>query len=145
MSTDLQPFIGANPAIAEVESYMREVEQAECPVTHRFTNGMYIRQIFMPAGTLVASKVHKTQHPYTILQGVVSVYIDGVGVERLEAGHMGITEPGTHRLLYIHEDTVWVTFHPNPDNITDLKILEDLIIEPHEIPELCPGSPPLSQ
>lgn len=134
--------IAPHPDILGAEAVMRQYEQAECPVTHRFTNGMYIRRIFMPEGTLVASKVHKTQHPFAILHGRVSVRDRDQWTE-LQAGHMGITEPGTHRLLYVHEDTVWVTFHPNPDNITDLVELEELIIESHEIPVLCPGSPPL--
>jgi quercetin dioxygenase-like cupin family protein len=119
---------------------MVQHEQVECPVTHRFTDGMYVRQIFMPEGILVASKVHKTEHFFTILKGRVSVKC-GDKLQELEAGHIGVTKPGTHRLLYIHEDTVWVTFHPNPDNLTSLKELEEKIIEPHSIPELpCRGS-----
>lgn len=137
--------IAPNNEILAAEAVMARHQQADCPVTHRFVPGMYIRQIFMPEGTLVASKIHKTEHPYTILQGRVSVRI-GDKWEVLTAGHLGITKPGTHRLLYIYEDTVWVTFHPNPDNITDLNELEKMIIEPHTIPEMpCLGSLPPSQ
>jgi hypothetical protein len=131
-----------HPEILAAEAVLRQYEQADCPLTHRFTKGMYIRRIFMPEGTLVASKVHKTQHPFAILHGRVSVRDRDTWVE-LGAGHIGITEPGTHRLLYIHEDTVWVTFHPNPTDETDLEKLEAMIIEPHETPRLDEGSLPL--
>lgn len=104
----------------------------ELPVTHRFTPGLYVREIFMPAGTLLTSRIHKTEHPYVITKGVVSVLIPGTGVETLSAGHVGITLPGTRRLLYIHEDTTWLTFHPNPEN-EDLEAIEARIIERREL------------
>lgn len=142
MTTELA--IAPDPDIVAAETVMAQHEQVECPVTHRFTDGMYVREIFMPEGILVASKVHKTEHFYVVLKGRVSVRI-GDRVEEVAAGHLGVTKPGTHRLLYIHEDTTWVTFHPNPDNLTSLKELEEKIIAHHSIPELpCRGSLPLS-
>lgn len=84
----------------------------DLPVVHRFTTGLYTREIFMPAGTLLTSRVHKTEHPYVITKGRVSVFIPGEGVQHLAAGHVGITRPGTRRVLYIHEDCTWLTFHP---------------------------------
>jgi len=136
MSTALA--IKGDSQILAAEALMRQHDQVDCPLTHRFTNGMYIRQIFMPKGTLVASKIHKTQHPFVILRGRVSVR-NRDQWEVFTAGHIGITEPGSHRLLYIYEDTVWVTFHPNPDNLTDVDELEKQIIEFHEPPQLpCP-------
>lgn len=132
-----------DPQILLAEAYMRQREQVECPVTHTFTNGMYVRTIYMPAESLIASKIHKTQHPFVVREGKVSVRRKGLdGWETFEAGHMGITEPGTHRLLFTHEDTIWTTFHPNPENITDLAELERRIIEYHEPPELpCHSGP----
>jgi hypothetical protein len=113
----------------------KELPQVECPLEHTFTKGLYTRQITMPAGSAVVSKIHKTQHPYVILEGVVDVYKKGEEkFVRLSAGHIGITEPGTERLLLVHEETVWVTFHPNPTDEQDLEKLEEMIIQ-------CPGLP----
>lgn len=106
----------------------------EMPVTHRFTPGMYAREIFMPAGTLLTSKIHKTEHQYVVISGKVSVWVgDGEEIV-LEAGHVGITMPGTRRVLYIHEDTRWITFHPT--ELTDLAAIEQELIEPHDFPKL---------
>ena len=47
-----------------------------------------------------------------------------------------VTEPGTKRIVYAHEDTVIYTFHGNPDNETDLKRLEDRYVIPEPRPTL---------
>lgn len=83
----------------------------DCPLTHRYTKGLYIREIFMPKGTLITSKIHKTQHPFTISQGSVMVSVDGQAWEKLSAPYTGITQPGTRRVLYILEDCIWTTYH----------------------------------
>ena len=108
---------------------------AEMPVTHMFTPGLYVREIFMPAGTLLTSKIHKTEHPFVILSGKVSVWV-GDGEETLfEGPYVGVTKPGTRRVLYIHEDTRWLTFHPTEE--TDLAVIEQQLIEPHDFPKLA--------
>lgn len=104
----------------------------ECPVTHRFTDKLYVREIFMPAGMLITSKIHKTQHQYFVLKGKCIVWIDGVE-HLIEAPYIGITEPNTRRVLYILEDSIWATTHVNEDNETVEKI-EERIIEKHDNP-----------
>lgn len=118
------------------------LQAVDLPLTHRFTRGLYAREIFMPAGTLLTSKVHKTEHPYVILTGRVSVFIiddnGGERVEHLAAPHVGVTQPGTRRVLYIHEDCRWVTFHPlkrGERDESDLGRIEGRIIEPRELPD----------
>ena len=103
----------------------------DMPVEHRFTPGLYSREIFMPAGTLLTSKIHNTRHQYVVISGRASVYIPDVGVQVLEAGHVGFTEPGTRRVLYIHEDCRWITFHPIYEGEEgDVGSIEARIIEP---------------
>jgi len=122
--------------IDELEVVMAEnFPIVNCPLTHRFTDGLYVREIFMPAGTLITSKIHKTQHQYFILKGAVSVWIDEGEEVYLEAPYIGITEPGTRRVLYIWEDCIWATSHPNPDNET-IEEIEERIIEKHDNPLL---------
>lgn len=104
-----------------------------CPLIHRFTPGMYSREIFMPAGSLIMSKIHRTEHQFVVLSGRCRVYnAENDEVLELTAGHVGITKPGTRRVLMILEDSRWVTFHPT--NKTDLSEIESELIEPHDIP-----------
>lgn len=84
----------------------------DCPLVHLFTPKLYVRQIFMEAGLLVTSKIHKTIHPFTISKGKVAVSIDGGEWEVLEAPFTGVTQAGTRRILYILEDCIWSTYHP---------------------------------
>jgi hypothetical protein len=104
---------------------------------------MYIRQIAMPAGSLITSKIHKTQHPYTISHGIAAVSIDGQDWCEISAPYTGITEPGTRRVLYIVEDCIWTTYHPLPNMKSEYnelneeeiqKIVDNIeneILEPH--------------
>ncbi len=87
----------------------------------------------MPKGMTLTSKIHKTEHQYVVLSGKVSVYIPGAGVQIIEAPYVGITKAGTRRVLYIHEDTRWITFHPTEE--TDMDKVEEALIEPHNFPK----------
>lgn len=137
--------------IADVPDYMEMVDRAEvamvqgfpvvtteCPSTHRFTNNVYSRETLLPAGTLLTSKIHKTQHFYVILEGRGLVRT-AHGSIPYEAGTVGITEPGTRRVIYAETDTRWVTFHPIPDGLTDLEEIEGLVIQEHTNPLLTEG------
>ncbi len=44
-------------------------EPITCPITHRFTDGMYSREIFMEKGPVLTSRVHKTNHPFVVSKG----------------------------------------------------------------------------
>ena len=122
-------------SIDELEAIMLEnFPMVECPVKHQFTEGMYVREIFMPAGSLITSKIHKTQHSYFVLRGKAIVWIDGKE-QIIQAPYVGVTEPNTRRVLYIVEDCIWATSHPNPDNET-VDQIEERIIEKHDNPNL---------
>jgi len=86
-------------------------ELIDGPLVHKFTDGMYIREIFMPAGSLWTSKIHKTEHPYVVSYGKAAVSIDAQEWYEITAPYTGITKPGTRRVLFIIEDCIWTTFH----------------------------------
>lgn len=119
----------AQSKVSLIEQELAKCPQIGLPLVHRFTPGLYIREIFMPRGTLVISKIHKTEHPFVCLKGHCAVWTEEKGVVQVRAGDVGITKPGTRRILYMHESTVWVTFHPTTK--TDLKEIEnDVIFDP---------------
>ena len=122
-------------SIDELEATMLDnFEIVDCPVVNRFTDGMYVRETTMPTGSLITSKIHKTQHTYFVMKGKAIVWIDGEE-HLIEAPYIGITEPNTRRVLYILEECTWATSHPNPDN-ENLEQIEDRIIEKHDNPYL---------
>jgi len=121
--------------IDQLEEAMLSVPEAliDCPLEHRFTPGLYIRTIFNPKGTLLTTKIHKTEHPFVLLQGHISVYVPGEEVKHLTAPYIAITKPGTRRIIYAHEDSIVSTVHANPYNCKDLDILEERMIERREL------------
>jgi len=89
------------------------------PLEHQFGDGIYLRTIFMSKGTLLTTRIHKFRHPYFIMKGDVSILTDE-GEVRIKAPYSGMTERGTKRLIYVHEDTIWSTVHPTSETDTDL-------------------------
>lgn len=120
--------------IDELEfALLSNFKDIECPLTHRFTPGLYIREIFMPAGSIVISKIHKTEHPYIVSAGKVSVWTEEDKEILIEAPFTSITIPGTRRVLYCHTDVVWTTIHAITDGET-VEQIEERIIEKHVNP-----------
>lgn len=116
-----------------LEAWLREVGPVEPPEpVHRFTPGLYARELTMPAGLLLTSKVHRTEHQYVVSRGVALVFVDGEGWRKIVAPYHGITRAGTRRVLRILEETTWTTFHPIlPEEDGDVAAIEARIIEPH--------------
>jgi len=104
-----------------------------CELLHRFTPGLYSRTIFMPAGLICTSKIHKTEHQYVISKGLLEVWSEDTGWVLYRAPFIGTTKPGARRALRIIQDTIWTTFHPT--TLTDLNEIETALIEPHDIPQ----------
>jgi hypothetical protein len=139
---DLDAFVSKKPTIEEIAK-ASEVEQLEYqlsqmpdgffPTEHLFLPGMYLRKIFMPAGSLLTSMKHKTRHSFVIMSGKLRV-MDQEGVVEYEAPFIGVTEAGTKRVLYIHEDTTWITFHANPENISEPDEMVEYLTYPNENP-----------
>lgn len=124
-------------ALDKLENAMAELPQVMLEVKEEYTDGMYIRTIYMPKGTMLTSEIHKKQHPFVITQGVIQVQnIDTGEVITYEAPYNGITQPMTRRLLYVIEDTVWTTYHPNPENKNIMELAKDILVErPHLTPQ----------
>lgn len=94
------------------------------PLTHSFSEGIYVREMFLPADSFMIGKIHKFDHTIFLLKGKVLV--------STEEGVVGLTAPcylqcpsGTKRAVYILEDTLWINVHANPSNTQDIKTLED--------------------
>jgi len=103
-------------------------DNENCPLKHSFVDGIYVREIFLPANFVCVGKIHRHDHPNFLMKGRVTVVTPDGGLEELIAPLSIISKAGTQRALYVHEDTVWITVHHNPDNIKDLEELEDFII-----------------
>lgn len=113
----------------QCEAMIAQLPPAVMPLTHRFTPHLYTREILIPKGTVLTSRIHKTEHPFFIMKGDITVYSDNESTVRYIAPYIGVTTPGTRRLLYANEDTVWVTCHVT-DNLDPDEIGEEITEAP---------------
>lgn len=112
-----------------------EAMQAVCPVTHHLENGLYTREIFMPAGQLVISFIHKQNHPSFFMEGEMSLLMDTGDVKRVKAPMTVHTEVGTQRVAYIHEDTRWVCVYRTDAETVEEAEKEVYTMDFRELPE----------
>lgn len=116
-------------------------EQVPPPLIHVFGEKWYVRQCYLKKDEIAVTKIHNTNHPYVVVCGSVSVSEDGENFTLINAPYFGVTQPGTQRILICHEDTTWITFHPNLDNERDLEKIEARDMKKYECPkELLTGT-----
>ena len=104
-----------------------EVEKL-CPVEHRFSDKVYIREIFMPQGLFIVGKTHRTKHFNIVLTGSCDVMINGE-IKHIQAPCTFESLAGSQKTLYIHEDCRWMTVHVNEDNERNVEVLEERFID----------------
>jgi hypothetical protein len=80
------------------------------PLEHIFADGLYARQLTIPKNCVLTGAIHKRQHINIIAKGDISVATEH-GVKRIKAPYVMISEPGTKRAGFAHEETVWITVH----------------------------------
>jgi len=95
------------------------------PLKHIFTDGLYLREITMPEGQAIVSKIHKIKHPWFLMKGEMSITTP-TGWLRLKAPSYGITEAGTKRIVVTHEECVFITLHVTKE--TDIEKIEKEVI-----------------
>jgi hypothetical protein len=82
-------------------------EKREMEVKHTFLDGMYVRELFIPKGTLLVGKMHKLPCVNVVSKGDISVLTE-TGSARVKAGYSVVSPAGIQKVGYAHEDTVFV-------------------------------------
>lgn len=107
IASQLEEAVANSSLVNENEGYL---------VNHIFSDGVYVREMHIPAGHMVLGKLHKTNHVHFISKGKVTVVTEFGGVEELEGPCTLVAKAGTKRLLFTHSDTIWSCVH-----VTDSK------------------------
>lgn len=103
-------------------------DHVECPLNHYFAPNIYVREIFMPAGSLVLGKTHLTTHLNSVVMGCVRLMMNNK-IQEISAPYTFVSEAGTQKALYIVKDCIWQTTHYNPTNTQSVSELEDVLVE----------------
>lgn len=102
-----------------------------CPLTHKFANGIYVREIFIPATTLYVSRIHKFDHPRILLSGELTTATEFDGLQRMRGPVSMICRAGTKRVGYAHSDCRIVTIHNAEEGAPDV-IMRRLYCDTYE-------------
>jgi quercetin dioxygenase-like cupin family protein len=97
------------------------------PLTHSFSEGIYVREIFIKKGMFVIGKIHNFEHTFFLMKGKLKIYSEQ-GVKEIEAPYYGNASAGTKRFAIALEDSVFVNVHPNPNNIKEIEQLEEMYV-----------------
>lgn len=135
LSSTLTPSFDSSrkPTLRDIQLLEAEMKQSplqvEIETVHHFSEGIYAREIFIPAGVRLVGKIHKTAHLNIISRGAITVWTEE-GQKYLEAPCTFIAQPNTKRVGQAHTGTVWTTIHANPTNSQNLEQLESELIVP---------------
>lgn len=111
---------------------------------HTFLNGMYMREMFIPKGTLVVGKIHKMDCLNIVSKGDICILTE-MGSARLTEGFTSASPAGIQKVAYAHEDSVFVNvFRTNAACVADAEMeiavdsREDIVVIDERITEKIP-------
>ena len=114
---DFEAYISGLPETIDVATF---------ELKHHFTdNGLYAREMIIPAGVIVTGKIKKHEHISVLSAGLVTEVTEA-GLQNIRAPYTMVSLPGTKRIVWAHETTVWTTIHAV--DTTDLARVEEELI-----------------
>lgn len=99
------------------------------PLNHSFSEGVYIREMLMPKDGLIVGKIFKCSHHFILLKGKLLITTPGEETKIHTAPSWFTCTSNVRRVLLSLEDTVFMNVLPNPDNETNIDILEERLLE----------------
>lgn len=101
-----------------IEDEMRKQPQISLSLKHYHANGVYARELFIPAGILLTGKIHKFSQINILSQGTMRVLTED-GIKEVSASFTVVSPPGTKRIAFAMTDCIWTTFLPTDETDPD--------------------------
>jgi hypothetical protein len=95
--------------------------------THHFADGVYLRELFMPAGMAVVGAIHRTEHITIVASGTVLITTDRC-VEEITGPSVFVSAIGAKKAILALTDATLM--NPHPTDETDLDKIEEEFIAP---------------
>lgn len=99
-------------------------QHLDMPVEHTFADGMYMRKLFIPKGSVVIGKIHRKPCMNIVASGDITVLTE-TGCARVQAGYTVQSPAGIMKVGYAHEDTVFINVFRTAE--TDIDKIENEI------------------
>ena len=103
------------------------VHSDQFPLKHSFADQIYVRQMDMKKDTMVVGAIHNHLHVWFLLTGELTVVTESTQEDYVAPCYV-VSTPGVKRVIYAHEDSIFVNIHKNPSNTQDIKELEATIV-----------------
>lgn len=114
--------------IRSLESEIAKLPPAELVETHHFAHGVYGRELFIPAGTVLTGKIHRDSTLNVLIQGRIRVTGEDGAVREMEAPAVFVSPANCKKVGFAITDTIWLNVHPT--KLTDLAAIEAKFIVP---------------
>lgn len=112
--------------IQALETTLCGMPQADCPVTHHFGPGVYIREVRLPAGACVIGHSHRHAHLNIMLAGRLTM-IGLDGSRREVSAPATFTGKAGRKIAVIHEDVIFQNVYATDE--TDVEKLEEQLFD----------------
>lgn len=96
--------------IKSLEKELLSLPQVPCPVTHRFGPGIYMREVFLPKGSIIVGHHQNFEHINIFLKGKITFFKEDSEPLELSAPWSFVGKPG-RKIAFIHEDSIWVNVY----------------------------------
>ena len=138
MTSEIQK-LPTRAAIEALQAEHAKLEQADDIVTlHHFADGMYCREMRVPADRTIVGKVHKSEHFFMVISGEMELVCEGFR-ELVRAGFIATSRPGIKRTFYTYTDCVCVNVH-NVEGLTDIEAIDAFLVEDDPTARFGPGN-----
>jgi len=97
------------------------------PLKHTFADGIYVRQMDMKTGSIVIGAIHNHLHVWFLLTGHLAVATED-SIEEFIAPCYVLAKPGSKRVIYAMEESIFINVHKNPSNTENIDELEKDIV-----------------
>ena len=116
---------------------LRELKPVPMDVVNHFSKGVYARELFIPRGTIITGKIHKFENLNIMSKGDVSILMEDGSISRIHAPYTVVSPPGTRRVVFAHEDTIWTTIHGTDERDVDAIEAQFIAQTPAEFELFC--------
>ena len=100
--------------------------QIQCEEKHHFGPNIYIKEVTMPAGTLIIGKHHRMDHLCNMVSGRMRILQEDGTTKELVAPMTFMAKPG-RKVAYIIETVVFQNIYSTPE--TDIEKLENMCVD----------------
>ena len=105
---------------------LRAMPQVDCNTQHYFGPNLYVREVTMPAGSVIIGKPHKAEHMCVMLQGRMLIINEDGSKTELVAPKTFVGTPG-RKIAYILETAVFQNIFVTEE--TDVEKLELMLVD----------------